>query len=238
MTDLRGKRAFVTGASRGVGREIARGLADLGCELVLHSRSLEGTREMVQELSAKGVKVRAVAGELADAEERDRVLDEVGPVDVLYNNAAIGSRFFEDPWEVTAEEMRRVFEVDTVAPILICGRLVPGMLERGFGRVINVTSGIRDQPQRTPYAIAKAALDKYVRDFAPALSGTGVTMNLLDPGWLRTDLGGPNAPGDVASVVPGALVPALLDDEISGRWFNAQEYAGRSVSDAVRQAVG
>jgi 3-oxoacyl-[acyl-carrier protein] reductase len=58
-------------------------------------------------------------------------------------------------------------------------------------------------------------------------------MNLLDPGWLRTYLGGPNAPGDPSSVIPGALVPALLDDGISGRFFRAQDYAGKSLSDAL-----
>ena len=62
-------------------------------------------------------------------------------------------------------------------------------------------------------------------------------MNLLDPGWLRTDLGGPNAPGDPASVLPGALVPALLNDGRSGRFFRAQDYTGLSLEAAVRQAA-
>jgi NAD(P)-dependent dehydrogenase (short-subunit alcohol dehydrogenase family) len=107
------------------------------------------------------------------------------------------------------------------------------MLEQRWGRVVNLTSGIADQPQLTAYAVSKAAVDKYVRDFAPSLSGSGVMMNLLDPGWLRTDLGGPNAPGDPASVIPGGLVPALLDDGISGRFFRAQDYAGLSLADAL-----
>jgi NAD(P)-dependent dehydrogenase (short-subunit alcohol dehydrogenase family) len=111
------------------------------------------------------------------------------------------------------------------------------MLERGWGRIINLTSGIADQPEQTAYAVSKAAVDKFVRDFAPKLRGTGVQMNLLDPGWLRTDLGGPNAPGDPASVLPGALVPALLDNGESGRFFRAQDYAGLSLDVALQKAL-
>ena len=76
------------------------------------------------------------------------------------------------------------------------------------------------------YAASKAALDKYVFDMAPKLAGSGVTMNLLDPGWLRTDLGGPNATGAVESVLPGALVPALASDGKSGQFLRAQDYHG------------
>ncbi len=74
------------------------------------------------------------------------------------------------------------------------------------------------------YAASKAALDKYVRDMATHLKGSGVLMNLLDPGWLRTDLGGPSAPNSVDSVLPGALVPVLLDDETCGKCFCAQDH--------------
>jgi NAD(P)-dependent dehydrogenase (short-subunit alcohol dehydrogenase family) len=75
------------------------------------------------------------------------------------------------------------------------------------------------------YAASKAALDKFVRDTVIRLRDTGVTMNLLDPGWLRTDLGGPNAPNAVESVMPGALVPALVENDVQGTWFSAQDYA-------------
>jgi len=94
-----------------------------------------------------------------------------------------------------------------------------------------------NEPNLTPYAISKAAVDKFVRDFVPTLAGTGVQMTLLDPGWLRTDLGGPKAPNDPSSVIPGALVPALLDDGESGRFFRAQDYAGLSLEQALEKAL-
>jgi NAD(P)-dependent dehydrogenase (short-subunit alcohol dehydrogenase family) len=93
---------------------------------------------------------------------------------------------------------------------------------------VQVTSGIRNEPELMAYAASKAALDKFVRDTVIRLRDTGVTMNLLDPGWLRTDLGGPNAPNAVESVMPGALVPALVESDVQGIWFSAQEYAARS----------
>jgi NAD(P)-dependent dehydrogenase (short-subunit alcohol dehydrogenase family) len=111
------------------------------------------------------------------------------------------------------------------------------MLARKWGRVINLTSGIMEQLQLTAYAISKAAVDKFVRDFVPLLAGTGVRMNLLDPGWLRTDLGGPRAPNDPSSVIPGALVPALMDNGESGRFFRAQDYAGLSLPQALAKAL-
>jgi NAD(P)-dependent dehydrogenase (short-subunit alcohol dehydrogenase family) len=227
--ELRNKWALVTGSSRGIGREIARGLAKLGCNLVLHARSEEHLRELVREL-ASSVAVKIVAAELSEPAEVDRLVFEAmqhsGGIDVLYNNAAIMTPFREPYASVTADDYRRSFEVNFIAPVRITHGLLPKMLERRFGRIVQVTSGIRDQPELMAYAASKAALDKFVRDTSPRLRKTGVTMNLLDPGWLRTDLGGPNAPNSVESVMPGALVPALVDGEVHGVWFSAQDFAG------------
>ena len=71
--------------------------------------------------------------------------------------------------------------------------LIPAMVERGFGRIINLSSGIRDIPQLAPYSVSKAAVDKYTSDLAAELRGSNVLVNGLDPGWLKTDLGGPDA---------------------------------------------
>ena len=77
--------------------------------------------------------------------------------------------------------------------------------------------------------LGEGAVDQFVTDNAPRLKEKGVLMNLLDPGWLRTDLGGPNAPGAVESVLPGALVPALLTDGTAGKLFRAQDWAGQEI---------
>jgi NAD(P)-dependent dehydrogenase (short-subunit alcohol dehydrogenase family) len=242
MESLKGKWSLVTGSSRGVGRHLSAGLARLGSNVVLHSRNLAHTEQLAIEIRALGVRVVCVSGELADQAQVDEMLaqtlQQAGQIDVVYNNAAIMTPFRENFLDIPAEDYRKSFEVNVISVARICHRLVPPMIARKWGRVVNLTSGIQDQPELSAYSISKAAVDKMVRDFAPKLAGTGVQMNLLDPGWLRTDLGGPRAPNDPSTVLPGALVPALLDDGVSGRFFRAQDYVGLSLSAAIEKARG
>jgi NAD(P)-dependent dehydrogenase (short-subunit alcohol dehydrogenase family) len=237
--DIRGKWALVTGASRGIGEQIARGLADRGCNLALHSRDRRHTRRLEEELSAKRIQVFSLAAELSDERQVDEMLNEAMSIaeshaskvsgaigfDILVNNAAVLVPARHPYTDITAEDFRRSFEINVISPIRITYRLLPTMRKRGWGRIVQVTSGIQDQPELMAYAASKAALDKFVRDTVPSLRGSGVLMNLLDPGWLRTDLGGPNAPHSVESVLPGALVPVLVDGEVHGVFFRAQDYA-------------
>ena len=231
--DIGGKWALVTGASRGVGRQVSLGLADYGCNIVLHSRDASHTDSLAAELTAKGVKVRQVAGELSDEAQVDAILKtvlaETPGIDIVYNNAAIMTPYRSDWKVVPADDFRKSFEVNVTALVRICHALIPGMVERKWGRIVNVTSGIQDQPELIAYSISKGAVDKFVTDTAGHLKESGVLMNLLDPGWLRTDLGGPNAPNSVESVLPGALVPALLNDGTAGKLFRAQDYAGQTI---------
>jgi 3-oxoacyl-[acyl-carrier protein] reductase len=228
MIDIKGKWALVTGASRGIGKQISYGLAEKGCRLILHSRKLEHTKPIAGEIKKRGIEVLELEADLAspsDAKKMaEQALDLSGGIDILYNNAAVMTSYLE-PFKATAEDYHLSFTVNVISPIMICDVIVPQMIKRGFGRVINITSGIKDEPELMPYAISKAALDKYVKDLAKKFSGTGVIMSLLDPGWLRTDLGGPKAPNAVETVLPGALIPALLPDgEDSGQLFHAQDY--------------
>ena len=241
MKTLHGKWSLVTGASRGVGLHVSEGLAQLGSNLVLHSRELAHCENIATKLRAMDVQVVTVAGELSDQAQVDYFLDEAlskaGHIDVVYNNAAIMTPRRNAVFETPADDYRTSFEVNVISLVRICNRLLPPMLERGWGRVINLTSGIQDQPELSAYSVSKAAVDKFVRDIAGTLAGTGVQMNLLDPGWLRTDLGGANAPNDPSSVLPGALVPAMLNDGVSGRFFCAQDYAGLSLAGALEKAL-
>ena len=227
-TDISGKWALVTGASRGVGRQISLGLARAGCNVVLHSRLLESTATLAAELQELGVQTHQVAAELSDAAELTSMLESLlqsGPeIDILYNNAAIMTPYRQNWLNIPDEDYQRSFQVNVIALSRICHAFIPGMKTRKWGRIVNVTSGIQDQPELIAYSISKGAVDKFTTDTSGHLAEHGVLMNTLDPGWLRTDLGGPNAPGDVTSVLPGALIP-VLTETTHGQLFRAQDYA-------------
>ena len=110
------------------------------------------------------------------------------------------------------------------------------MIESGFGRILNTTSGIALDPQQAGYSASKAALDKVTIDIGSKLQGTDVCINLTDPGWCRTDLGGPNAPNDPKSAIPGIVVGLFIGDKKSGRYLGAQNFAGMSLEEGVAKA--
>jgi NAD(P)-dependent dehydrogenase (short-subunit alcohol dehydrogenase family) len=228
MIDITGKWALVTGASRGVGKRVAVALAEKGANVILHSRLKEGTRETAAAVEAAGRKAISLGAELSiESAVRGLVgaieAMDVG-LDILYNNAAAMCPSRE-VFALRPEDYRAIFEVNVIALITLCDALIPGMIDRGFGRIVNVTSGVADSPEIMPYSVSKAAVDRYVRDMVPSLEGTGVLMNLLDPGWLRTDMGGESAPNDPDAVISGALVPVLVDDSAgSGKLYSALDY--------------
>lgn len=240
MVNVKGKWALVTGASRGVGDQTARFMAEQGCNLILHSRKLEHTRQMEQEFRAMGVQVYSVQAELANHEEVVAMLDEIEakgtPVDIVFNNAAVQIAYRTDYWKTPVSDFEQSFQINFISVATICNRLIPKMIERAFGRVINTTSGIKNEPEQAGYAASKAALDKFTKDLASRLEGTDVMINLNDPGWCRTDLGGPQAPNSVESVLPGIVVGAFVDDKKSGRYFPAQSFTGLSLEEAIAKA--
>jgi 3-oxoacyl-[acyl-carrier protein] reductase len=240
MLQVTGKWALITGASRGIGHQIAMFMAEKGCNLVLHSRNTDNTKELLRKVQDMGVDAYSVSAELSDIDDVNKMLDEIENkgthIDILFNDAAIQVAYRSDFWNTPVEDFRACFNVNTIAPAIICYRLIPKMIKRGFGRIINTTSGIKNEPAQAAYSTSKAALDKFTTDLATVVDGTDVILSLMDPGWCRTDLGGSQAPNSVESSIPGVVVGAFLDDRKSGRFISAQDYAGLSIEEAVRKA--
>ncbi|GFH41808.1 hypothetical protein Hs30E_03590 [Lactococcus hodotermopsidis] len=239
MNTVKGKWALVTGASRGVGRQIALYLAKEGANLVLHSRDIAHTENVLAEVTALGVTAYAVACDLSDDKAVRKMADEVlakTDVDILFNDAGVQVPLQDDIYKMDTDEFLLSFKVNALAPMILTGKFAPGMVARGFGRIINTTSGINNQPEQSAYAVSKGALDKGTHNFVSTFEGTDVTINIADPGWVRSDLGGPNAHHAVETVVPGMVVAAFLDDKQSGRLFGAQAFAGLTLTEAVAKA--
>jgi short-subunit dehydrogenase len=217
MIDITGKYAFITGSSRGVGQQIALGLAEKGCHVILHGRTNRSCDKTAKLLKEYGVKTFMVYGELSNENEVNSVIKQVRdlniPVDILYNNAGIMTPYRKDYMGHTWEDWMLSMKVNVFAVYSLCAAFVPAMLENGFGRVINVVSGISHEPELAPYASSKWALIKLTEDLSSKLKDTPVRMNTLDPSWLRTDLGGEFADNPVEAVLPGALAPALVEND-------------------------
>jgi NAD(P)-dependent dehydrogenase (short-subunit alcohol dehydrogenase family) len=229
MKKLEGKWALVTGSSRGVGQHVAVGLAKHGCNVVVHGRAAAQCEKTLSLVAEHGVECFAAPGELGTLKGEEAVIDAVNggcaQIDILYNNAGILNQWEDSIFGIPMDDWLGVFEVNFFAMVRLCNAFVPGMVERGWGRVVNVTSGIKDQPQLSPYSVSKASVDKYTQDMAAELKDTGVIINTMDPGWLKTDLGGEHADHEVSTVLPGAIVPVLLDGKAdSGRMYSAQDY--------------
>jgi 3-oxoacyl-[acyl-carrier protein] reductase len=229
MIQLKGKNALITGSSREVGQQLAQALAKLGCNVIVHGRTLESCAKTLALLKDSGVKVFCVYGELSHEKQVNEVIQQVRdlkiPVDILYNNAAVMTPYHKDYWGHNWDEWMLTMKVNVFAMYSLCRAFIPAMIENGFGRVINVTSGIMHEPELAPYGASKWAVNKLTDDLAFKLKNTNVRINTLDPGWLRTDLGGPNADHAVEETLPGALAPALVEEDgPNGQCFSSIDH--------------
>lgn len=240
MFDVKNKWCLITGASRGIGKLIALQMAKYGANLILHSRNLEHTSELEKQIKSFGVDCFCVAGDLNDlacVEKMLQIIDESGVrVDIVFNNAGLQIAYRTQFYKTPSSDYLVSFNVNTIAPMMICYHFLPKMIENGFGRIINATSGINGEPEQAGYSAAKAALNKVTLDIARKLDGTDVILSLADPGWCRTDLGGPHAPNAPESAIPGVIVGAFVDDKRSGRLFAAQSFSNLSLESALEKA--
>jgi NAD(P)-dependent dehydrogenase (short-subunit alcohol dehydrogenase family) len=237
--ELRDRVAIVTGASRGIGRELAVALARQGMKVVVaartvepHSRLVGSVGETVALIEADGGQALAVACDLADAEQLRGLVDQAvthfGAIDVLVNNAADtqGSAAAVD--EYPMESWRRQFDVNVHAPFVLAGLVVPHLRLRGGGVIVNITSSQGDlqEPVESPgdgpirlgtllgYATTKAALNRLGNALAPTLRAENIAVVNLDPGFTRTqhvELLGERGLVDAEAAAPmSATADALL----------------------------
>ncbi|MDE7283042.1 MAG: SDR family oxidoreductase [Lachnospiraceae bacterium] len=240
MVNVKGRWTLITGASRGIGYQAALFMAQHGSNLVLHSRKEEHCRKVLEEVLAFGVDAYVVTAELSDFSEVEKMLeyiDEKGTqIDIVLNNAGVQVAYRNEYLNTPMSDYDLSFRINTMAPMMICYHYLPKMAERGFGRIVNTTSGITLDPQQAGYSASKAALDKVTVDLGSKYEGTDVMINLTDPGWCRTDLGGKSAPNAPESAIPGVVVGAFADDKKSGRCFSAAGFYGFSIEEAVNKA--
>lgn len=240
MVNVKDRWALITGASRGIGYLTAKFMAEMGCNLILHSRKLENTAKVLEEVKSLGVDAFSVEAELSDLDavaEMLKKIDESGvEVDIVLNNAGLQIAYRNEYFQTPVSDYTESFKINTIAPAMICYHFMPKMIAKGFGRILNTTSGIRLEPQQAGYSASKAALDKITIDLGSTVEGTDVCINLTDPGWCRTDLGGPHAPNAPESAIPGIVVGAFIDDKKSGRYLNAPHFTGMTLIDAVKKA--
>jgi NAD(P)-dependent dehydrogenase (short-subunit alcohol dehydrogenase family) len=190
-----GRTALVTGAGRGIGRAVALGLADAGADVILLARSaqqLEATRTALAERGDGRGRVTVIAADLGDEDQHAQAIAAAlarGQVQILVNNAATVEPLGATA-EVPAADLRWAFEVNVIAPVALATAVLPRMIGAGWGRIVNVSSGIVAHPEAmvrgNAYAATKAALEAHTLNLAAELRGTGVTANVYRPGRVDT----------------------------------------------------
>jgi NAD(P)-dependent dehydrogenase (short-subunit alcohol dehydrogenase family) len=228
MSAARRRVALVTGANRGMGLETCRQLLDRGMRVVMTGRdegAIERACHLLGHAAGNASPLRMDVTDPASIEAACRtVADRFGAVDVLVNNAAV--LLFENSsvLSIPADAFQRTFETNVAGAIEVCRALVPPMAARGYGRVVNVSSGAGQLTTMSTYApaysISKAALNAFTRILAETYRAKGVLANAVDPGWVRTDMGGPSAPRSVQQGVDTIVWLATLpDDGPTGGFF-------------------
>lgn len=184
---LGGKRALVTGSTAGIGYAIASGLAREGAEVIVNGRSEARTPEAVERIISEGGQAIGIAADLGSADGADNLAAQAGRVDILVNNVGI---FEPVPFlDIDDAAWLRIFEVNVMSGVRLSRALLPGMVERGFGRIMFISSesGVQIPAEMVHYGVTKTAQLALARGIAESVAGSGVTVNSVLPGPTRSD---------------------------------------------------
>jgi NAD(P)-dependent dehydrogenase (short-subunit alcohol dehydrogenase family) len=218
MTAAAARVALVTGANRGMGLETCRQLLARGLRVAMTGRDEAAVERAVRSLRGPaedliGVRMDVTRPDSIEAAHR-AIVERLGHVDVLVNNAAVLLYEEGEVLSIPADAYRQTFQTNLLGVIEVCRAFVPSMAERGYGRVVNVSSGAGQLAGMSTYApaysMSKAALNAFTRILAETYRGRGVLVNSVDPGWVRTDMGGPSAPRSVERGVKTTVWLAML----------------------------
>jgi 3-oxoacyl-[acyl-carrier protein] reductase len=236
MSELEG-RALVTGGGRGVGANVARELAAAGMEVVVAARSREQIEAMAAEIGG-----RAIELDVTSADSVERAVDEAGPIDLLVANAGTANRDGA-PWDLKPEEWWHAFEVNVLGVHLCCSSVIPGMLQRGRGRIVIVGSGSAYLPgaSETAYTASKAAACRYGETLANALRDR-IPVFVISPGLVQTEMtsdfpeDAPWTPPECAPKLVRALASGEFD-ALAGRYLHAEHDPPESLRGRVDEIL-
>src|SRR5882672_2983362 len=218
---LNGRTALVTGSARGLGWEMAQGLAQAGARVLLHGRSAERLAPRVADLRGAGFAADAIAFDMADRKSMADAVAKAGPVDVLIHN--VGERDRRAFLDIEPEAFARLIDVDLTAAHALISLLLPGMIERAWGRLIMITSIAGDLavPNASSYVAAKGGLAALTRALAVEFGAKGITSNALSPGFFATETNGP--------MIASANGEKHRERCPAKRWADPKEIAGAAI---------
>ena len=191
MKNLDGKVAIVTGAATGIGYGISKRLANDGANLVMVDLDANMMEQSASEIAAKTQEVKISIGDVSEPktaqEAVNKAINEWGKIDILVNNAGIGG-VNGNIWELDVEEMDRVYRTNLRGVFSFCHEVVPHMLEKDYGRIVNIASiaGKEGNPRMVPYSSTKAAVIGLTKSIGKELAGTGVLANCVTPAVVQT----------------------------------------------------
>src|SRR5262245_49422056 len=190
--DLEGKVAVITGGARGIGLAIAKRLLESGAACCLWDKDTDAGRGTASTLALKG-KIHAVQVDVTSADSvkaaTDATLREFGRIDILVNNAGIAGAT-KKTWELTPDEWQQVLQVNLFGVYLCCHAVVPRMMARGYGRIVNIASiaGKEGNPNASHYSATKAGVIALTKSLGKELAKSGILVNCITPAVIETDI--------------------------------------------------